>query len=311
MKRIVAFAAALLMLLLAACTPEQTGESQPLPESSEEERDQNYPVTVAGVTLDKAPQRVVALTPALAEVVAGLGYHESLCGVTDICGSLELDGVTMLGDQYTLNFDRLAALAPELILTQIVSDDLAAWAKKNTVPVICLAPPTDRESLRSFYTDVATALGGSLDGVAAAQLLYTAVTGELMLLSNKIPMEDAAAKVLYLADATGAVATGDTLWQLLFDTLAVTNVASDGEGWVAPQDMDTPDVVFCPESLVDQVEKTWKRADVVVLDKNIALFAGRTLSETACTMALELYPDAMAEEEVSAEENSDTASDAD
>ncbi|MBQ8752078.1 MAG: ABC transporter substrate-binding protein [Clostridia bacterium] len=305
MKRwIILLTALMLLCSCVACAPTVEEPESSLPESSIEDNPE-YPVTVVGVTFEHAPLRAVALTPALAEAVSELGYGEALCGVTDTCEALELEGVTELGDLYALNYDRLAALMPDLILTQSVPDTLATWAEKAGVPVLVLTPPTDADSLRAYYKDLAAVFGGKRSSEAAATTLYLAVTGSLQLLSGKVPVEGEAPKVLYLADASGAVATGDTVWQWLLDTLSAKNVAAAGVNWAAPADMETPDTVFCPAALTAQAKKVWPKADIVVLSKDAAYYSGHTLNTIAFELAEALYPAAM--EDISAEvsENSE------
>ncbi len=305
MKRWIGLLTALLLLCsCVACTPTMEEPESSLPESSIEE-DPQYPVTVAGVTVERAPLRAVALTPALAEAVSELGYGEALCGVTDTCEALELEGVTELGDLYALNYDRLAALMPDLILTQSVPDALATWAEKAGVPVLVLAPPTDADSLGAYYKDLAAVFGGKRLGEAVATTLYLAVTGSLQLLSGKVPVEGEAPKVLYLADASGAVATGDTVWQWLFDTLSAKNVAAAGVNWAAPTDMETPDTVFCPAELTAQAKKAWPKADIVILSKDAAYYSGHTLNTIAFELAEALYPEAMEDASADGSENSE------
>jgi len=305
MKRwIVLLTVLLLLCSCVACTPTVKEPESSLPESSVEE-DAEYPVTVAGVTFERAPIRAVALTPALAEAVSELGYGEALCGVADTCEALELEGVTELGDLYALNYDRLAALMPDLILTQSVPDALAAWAEKAEVPVLVLAPPTDADSLGAYYKDLTAVFDGKSTGEAVATTLYLAVTGSLQLLSGKVPVEGEAPKVLYLADASGAVATGDTVWQWLFDTLSAKNVAAAGVNWVAPADMETPDTVLCPAALTTQAKKTWPKADVVILSKDAAYYSGHTLNTIAFEVADILYPAAMEDTSAGGSENSE------
>ena len=65
--------------------------------------------------------------------------------------------------------------------------------------------------------------------------------------------------------------------------------------------MNTPDIVFCPKALSDQAEKNWPKADVIIIEKNVALYSGRTLTAIAREMAQELYPEAMTD--ASAEES--------
>ena len=77
MKKLLAIAAAAMLLLTAAC-------NRP-PEDPQPKPDPEYPVTVGSVTLTEAPAAVVSLSPGTTEMVYDLGCGELLAGA-NYCG---------------------------------------------------------------------------------------------------------------------------------------------------------------------------------------------------------------------------------
>lgn len=296
----VAFLALLLCVVcLQGCLPNNSGAAQSPGTTTTPTAPPEYPVSVEGITLTQTPARVVVMTPAIADAVKDLGFTAKVCGMPDDCITEDWHNVTELGDRYTLNLERLVALRPDLILTQSPTTELTAWATENKVPLLCLAAPTDKSGLQTFYTAIATALGGKESGPPLANDLTWQVQNALSQVSIVLPVTEEPLKVLYMAEKE-AVATGDTVWQYVWDALGWENTAVSGENWQIPEDMQEPDVVFCPADMVKTAEKAWRHADVLPLDVNLALHSGYTLSETAKLMAQTLYPDAFKSEEITA-----------
>lgn len=258
-----------------------------------------YPVSVEGVTFTQAPTRVVVLTSAIADAVKDMGFTERICGMPDDCITEDWHNVTELGERYALNFDRLAALRPDLIITQSATMDLTEWATENKVPLLCLSAPTDQTTLQAFHMAIATALGGKESGPPLAGALNSRIQNALSQVATVLPVTEEPLKVLYMAEKE-TVATGDTVWQYVWDALGWENTAVDGENWQIPEDMEKPDVVFCPADMVKTAERAWRHADVFSLDVNLALHSGYTLSQTAELMAKTLYPEAFETEDITA-----------
>ncbi len=310
-RRIIGILAVLLVcgMLLQGCAPSSTGTAQSTTTTAPTAPPE-YPVTVEGITFSQAPTRVVVLTSAMADAIKDMGFAAKVCGMTNDSITDDWHNVTELGDRYSLHFERLAALDPDLILTQTATSDLTAWAKENQVPLVCLAAPTDKNSLQAFYKSIATLLGGKESGPTIANRLDMQVQNALSQTATALPTEEEPLKVLYMAEAQ-TVATGDTVWQYVWDALGWENTAVSGTSWQVPDDMEEPDVVFCPADMVKTAERAWRHADVYPLDVNLSLQSGYTLSETAKLMAKTIYPDAFDHEEITAStpsaENNTTA----
>ena len=291
--------------LLQGCSPAPSSTAQSttttIPTAPPE-----YPVTVEGVTLDAEPTRVVVLTKAIADAVRDLGFAAKVCGMTNDSITDDWHNVTELGDRYALNFERLVALRPQLIFTQTATLELTAWAKENEVPLVCLAAPTDKNSLQAFHKTIALLLGGKESGPALADTLDLQVQNALSQTATALPTEEEPLKVLYMAEAE-TVATGDTLWQYVWDALGWENPAVNGKNWQIPDDMQEPDVVFCPTDMVKTAERAWRHADVYALDVNLSLQSGYALSQTARLMAETIYPEAFASEDITASTSSSEA----
>ena len=265
-----------------------------LPESSAPEpsagEDSPFPVTAAGVTLKASPERIVVLAPVLADTVSELSAGSRLCGVSTACLSAVSDGVTDLGDQYALNTDRLTALRPDLVLALTMTPELTDWQTAQGVPVAVLDAPADLSGLRRLTADVAALLfGGGSDEKAAA--VCDAVEDGLAALSAKIPLPETPRRAVYLPDDTGAAATGDTLWQPVFDSLRLSNIAADGTGWTLPENAKQPDIVIVPEALKAAAKQQYPSAEIVTVSEEAALRGGMALVQTAQYLAQALYPE--------------------
>lgn len=70
------------------------------------------------INLPQPPQRIISLVPSITELIYDLGLVEQLVGRTKFCvhPKTELKSITNIGGTKTVHFDRVAALAPDLII---------------------------------------------------------------------------------------------------------------------------------------------------------------------------------------------------
>lgn len=249
-----------------------------------------FPATAAGATVTAAPMRVAVLAPCLADTLWALSAESRLCGAASACLTASPDGVTDVGDQYALDTDRLTALDLDLVLTLTMTPELAAWQKAQKVPVAVFDVPTDLDGLRRLNADVAVLIWGN-GSDEYAEAADRAVEDGLAAVSEAIPHTDTPQTVLYLPDDSGAVATGDTLWQLAFDVLRLNNAAASGTAWQQPEEMKAPDIVLTPADGTEAAKKRFSSAAVVTAPEELALRGGAAFSRAVLQLAQTLYPD--------------------
>lgn len=290
-QRIMIAAVCAALCLLTACV------GQPASSAPGESSDTvpAFPATAAGVTVTAAPMRVAVLAPCLADTLWALSAESRLCGAASACLTASPDGVTDVGDQYALDTDRLTALDLDLVLTLTMTPELAAWQKAQKVPVAVFDAPTDLDGLRRLNADVAVLIWGNGSG-EYAEAADRAVEDGLAAVSEAIPHTDTPQTVLYLPDDSGAVATGDTLWQLAFDVLRLNNAAASGTAWQQPEEMKAPDIVLTPADGTGAAKKRFPSAAVVTAPEELALRGGAAFSRAVLQLAQTLCPDRFADD---------------
>lgn len=287
--RIMIAAVCAVLCLLTACA------GQPASSAPGESSDTvpAFPATAAGATVTAAPMRVAVLAPCLADTLWALSAESRLCGAASACLTASPDGVMDVGDQYALDTDRLTALDLDLVLTLTMTPELAAWQKAQKVPVAVFDVPTDLDGLRRLNADVAVLIWGN-GSDEYAEAADRAVEDGLAAVSEAIPHTDTPQTVLYLPDDSGAVATGDTLWQLAFDVLRLNNAAASGTAWQQPEEMKAPDIVLTPADGTEAAKKRFPSAAVVTAPEELALRGGAAFSRAVLQLAQTLYPDRFA-----------------
>ena len=137
MRRIIAAVLALSMLCICSCSKKDEATIQ-----------NDYPVTVYGVTVDACPQRVVSLSPAATEIITALGSYAQLFGVSDNCtnvSGLAAFGTSVLTDEQLRDIVlsvfnlRPAAIIEKLRLRNAIYEDTAVYGHFNS----CLFPWED------------------------------------------------------------------------------------------------------------------------------------------------------------------------
>lgn len=109
------------------------------------------------VTLDREPQRIVSLSPAITEVIYLVGAQEKLVGVTDFCDyPPEAKQKPRLGGLQNINFEALLATHPDVVLiSSIVTKKDVEKIEKMGIPVIALKEEKKLEGM----SDIIRAVG--------------------------------------------------------------------------------------------------------------------------------------------------------
>ena len=101
------------------------------------------------VSLEKEPQRIVSLSPAITEVIYLIGAQDKLVGVTDFCNyPPEARQKSRLGGLQNINMESLLATRPDVVLiSSIVSKKDVEKIEKTGIPVIAIKEEKKLEGL--------------------------------------------------------------------------------------------------------------------------------------------------------------------
>lgn len=134
--------------------------------------------------LKGAPKRIASLSPALTETVFALGLGDRMVGVSNWCNRPEeaLE-VEKIGDAYSINFETLVALKPDLVLVA-GTKDFESQAEKDMdrlgLPAYASGPATVAEVLEDIKNlskvlgvskageDLVAELQGEIDAIIAS-----------------------------------------------------------------------------------------------------------------------------------------------
>jgi iron complex transport system substrate-binding protein len=138
-----------------------------------------YPLSVTDdlgvtVTLEREPERVVAMMPSHTETLCAIGACDKLVGVDDFSNyPPETDDLPRLGGAFTPNLEAIIALEPDLVLAD-ESSDLAAALRNAGVTVYAGTAQTFEETFEKFEV-----LGQLVNREIEAALLVERVRGEI------------------------------------------------------------------------------------------------------------------------------------
>ncbi len=172
--------------------------------SSEEIKD--YPVAVGQLEFEKAPEKVVSLSPALTEIICDLGYSSKIIGHSSYCDyPEEVKSLPDAGSSANPNIETIIKLAPELLVSQspIAKKDISKLENAG-IRVLITETPSSIDGLFDCYKQFAALFGGQSKSEEAANKAFEPLSAALENLPD-------AGSFAYIMTADLAVATGDTL----------------------------------------------------------------------------------------------------
>lgn len=262
-----------------------------------------FPVTIGDVTISSRPQKVVVLSPSLADVVLALGYETRLAAGDESCTQNSLRSLTKIDGndpQAVLN------VSPDLVLADSVSAEMADALEEANVTLLTVAPATDREDFERLYSQVSSALAGGTNGYNAgidmAQSIFTTLDD-----INRIVPKEKVTTVCYLYDLENRGVTGDMLASTIMSYAGVTNVLKSQTGGVyddfSSLRVSNPDVIFCAPGLKDSILSDGRFSDfqavqrgkVFELDTSLMEWQGRTVINAAYEISAACFPELLEE----------------
>lgn len=265
-KRLTALFLALIMILCACraenADPVQGSSAVGEPSEPQEERDPDFPATVAGVEIQSKPEKIAALNPSIVEILYDMGLGDALCGVGEACGQAQdmpNMGMPMLGSEIAPDITAILDSGAQLVLTASPIPQAAVQAlSKAGIPLIRFEKPREVPLLPGYYEDIARAVLGEQAGRQRAQEFSQPLMeqyGRIRALSDAAQEKPLGAFAAFLPLT---LATGDSMQGSLLEVCGIENAAADYTGWQYPQELLLP---FNPQILV--VDSRTVKADEV------------------------------------------------
>lgn len=136
--------------------------------SSQTERAE-FPVEVCGVTLEKAVERSVSLSPAATEIICELGFRNTLVGIGSYCDYPVDLAVKRVGSTENPDLEAIIALEPDAVFTlSPLSERETYLLGQSGIAVLTAKMPSHLSEYQDLYSDIASAFYGKTlldDGV--------------------------------------------------------------------------------------------------------------------------------------------------
>ncbi len=235
-----------LMLPLAGCksnSPDHASSSEPAPPAE-------FPVNIGdAVRIQKRPEKVVSLSPALTEWVYDFGLDSQLSGVSDYCDyPADVKALASFGTPTQPKVKELLALPADLVITSapLAESDLIALQQRN-IEVLVISHTNSIDQLWDNYLTLCRAFLGELSGpVKANEIIGEQKAALNAFVADSLP-DDQKLTAIYLRITNLTMATGDTLEGAFLQQMGVQNAAAPYENWNYPEDKAVelePDIIF-------------------------------------------------------------------
>lgn len=264
----------------------------------------DYPVTVNDIRFDTSPEKVVTLSPSLADVVLALGYEIKLVGRTEACTQEELSVLSVVNGPDQLDIEQIKALSADLVLTeQALTEEQTEGLNDAGIQVLTFAPAETQEDIQQLYRDVASVLGGAKTGYdkgERTQKSFFMALDEVQRLAER-QRGDIVVTACYLYDTQGKAVTGDQFASKLIEYSGAVNAMGDstnGEIDVEHLKLGNPNYIFCAPGVKKQLEEDTElstltavqEGKVYEMDPTLLEWRGNALLDAVDFMAGTMYP---------------------
>lgn len=261
--------------------------------------EKDFPVTIGNVTISKEPSGAAVLSPNIASVLLSMGYEISLKARSADCtqGDLSVLPVVTADDA-----QKIRDLGADLVFADSLSDAQKSAMDQAGLTVLTLGPAESRADLERLYSYVGAALKGAKTGAQKGTSIADGILQTIDDITRVIPESDTPATAVYLSDASGGAATGDTLAGKLVEAAGLTNSAEGGQGGKFPADqlvLADPKYIFCAKGVKAQLESSpdygkltaVKEKRVYEMDPGLMTLQGDELVQAVSFMAGTVHPE--------------------
>lgn len=231
MKKISVFMLSLIIAvssLLCGCNNEnqQQEEDNTTATTAEISEPLPYPFLLNDVEIAAKPEKVVCLSPAIAEIICEMGYRDTIIGRSSYCDYP--DGISSakdVGSTANPDIKAITELKPDLVIssTSIASKDIFEMEQQGIKTVI-IPSPTTLEGFSSIYTSIGLIYEGMFTGTETGEQYFSEIS---KILGNTDNFN--IGKYVYITE-NYSVAGGNTFESAVLSCFG-TNLAKEAEGY--------------------------------------------------------------------------------
>lgn len=212
-----------------------------------------YPVTVAGVTIEKQPETVVCLSVNYSEVIVDMGYVNYLDGRPGNAELAQLQAIQPCGTSDKPAVDNIINMGTDLIIVDTVTP-IATLEQFSAagITVLQLIEPTTRTGFLNLYRCIGTALNGNGVGYNAGETAAQNIITQLDSIERTIMFEEPVNVCLFTNDDLTACITGDMFASFLMEMAGGFNICIEGSNGIVNTELretiisSRPDIILCP-----------------------------------------------------------------
>lgn len=233
--------------------------------------DPNWPVSVFGTEIEKAPEKVAVFSPSLAEYIFDMGLNEKIVALPDYCGFSGASSYPTVGSVRLPDMEAVKEAAPEYILSfaEFEESILIEFQQMN-VNVITIKAPQNLEELKALYEEIAFFFKGAIDG----ETFGTNYVSEYLTALGAMKYSGEEQKsIAFIRGLDYMMITSGTLEQDLFNHVGIKNAAEDHFNYTFPEEHwkeFDPEVIFLRPDLhlIDlETNDLYKKKSAVKGDK--------------------------------------------
>lgn len=201
-----------------------------------------YPFMLNDVEIEAKPEKIVCLSPAIAEIIYELGYSETIIGRSSYCDfPAAIASIRDIGSTANPDLKAISELKPDLVIssTPIATKDIFALEQEG-IKTLIIPAPTSLEGFSSIYTSLGLVFEGMFIGTEKGEETFSGIS---KLLGNTENVN--IGNFVYITE--GLTAAGGNTFESAVLSCFGTNIAKDAEGYgydTALLEENQPDVIL-------------------------------------------------------------------
>ena len=251
MKRILAMLLALTALFTAILPLSGCGEGD------EKDAQGTYPVSVAGVTIEKRPEIITCLSANYAQIIVDMGYASLLDGRPGDCELPQLQAAAPCGTAKTPSVDAIVNLGTELLIVDTTTSIETLQLLADTgITILQLIEPNTRTGFLNLYRCIGTAMNGNGAGYDAGEAAAQSILTQLDSIERAVMFETPVNVCLFTNDTLTECISGDMLASYLIEIAGGFNVSIESTNGYSNMETiiaSSPDIILCPPGVENTV----------------------------------------------------------